>query len=1024
MNWLHNMLNSSHSTRSLILIGIPLALAIILIVGTGGVDAERGWPQNEQGEPANGGNWMGAGQLDIPPEDLHADWYNNTQGDTNWIIESGDDVLRSYSSFDFTYDLIIGNGGVLRLDSVTFIVNTTNTDHQVIVENGGALHISNSTFTVWDILVEEGGELHIREGNQSTYITSQSPNTPGITMSKNSLFTMENSSMGGPTTLLLIEDENAVIEGNSFSTSGSGEACIHLTASATISGNTFTEGAAYGSYAIIADESVSSIITENTFTRFRHGDQSTMGGAILSRGPLDIHDNIFEGMVMDTAQDPYIIHFIGSEPALHEGNPIWETNRYIGKTPGARDERVNIFKQSWTIDVEVLSSLNGEPYEGALVEIEDSSGFFVSSDLTDTMGHVIFELPEYIVTATDDGNTGDSDKETTDRDPYDITASLGTESSSIQEQFVPTNLELELTLPLIHHDVSITDITLPELITASESIQIVTDLEELGISGGSVFDLYLLVESTDALWSFELGSGEVVMEDSVVPITFDVTIPQDVPDGLFTVRASISFSEDQNSTNDELSSHQFAINQKPEVEIHFPNMDDEVDGTIMINGSALDDGSIDLVQIGIGGTWYDADGGEQWYYSLDTRIYPNGPLQISVRSRDDHGLVFNGVPVNISLSNGPTITITSPGDGTEIDGRNEVTLIGSALKHSAEISSVTLSIDGGPEFSAVPVSSWNQWTFDLLKGEVDLLNPLSDGEHTILATVTDDDGLTGFTSHTYIVHSTDPATDSIVVVTDPLSLNSDSSTIISSDTWISGTATDDYQIIEIEYRLNGKEWIPATESIGIGTSSATWRVLVSPNQLEIGGNILEIRSHDHDGNITRSVQFLYEAPSSDLTVTDVLLQDALGNSLAGSGIRIGQKITFIIYVGVTTEEIIPQVAVRVTVAGLDVGIRTQENVSGDFDMPISIIVTEKGSITYEAPFSVIVDPADIIVESDEHNNIFSGSLPPEDSDPDDDTTILDRLLDPIGPLPLIAYVGILVFVVIIGIGMGKGDRKY
>jgi hypothetical protein len=194
-------------------------------------------------------------------------------------------------------------------------------------------------------------------GNGSSLLIVDSGDAPGIVAEEGSDFELRNASVSGFATLLTIHEPGALIEGNSMSTTGNGASCIRLTASADIVNNSFWEGASEGSYAILAGGGVSSLIHGNTFSGFRHGDSDTSGQAILSRGPLEIFDNLFTKMAMDTVEDPYVIHFIGAEPTLHDEQPVWETNRFQGSTPTPLDERVNIFRQEWNIRAEVISSL-------------------------------------------------------------------------------------------------------------------------------------------------------------------------------------------------------------------------------------------------------------------------------------------------------------------------------------------------------------------------------------------------------------------------------------------------------------------------------------------------------------------------------------------------------------------------------------------------------------------------------------------------------------------------------------------
>ncbi len=98
-------------------------------------------------------------------------------------------------------------------------------------------------------------------------------------------------------------------------------------------------------------------------------------------------------------------------------------------------------------------------------------------------------------------------------------------------------------------------------------------------------------------------------------------------------------------------------NVRPLVQIASPLHYQVVSGSIMIKGSAADpDGLIQYVQISLDdGPWTKVNGRSPWDYELDTTEYPNGDLNIKIRS-------FDGI--EYSQESSIDIMINNRGDGS------------------------------------------------------------------------------------------------------------------------------------------------------------------------------------------------------------------------------------------------------------------------------------------------------------------------------------------------------------------------
>ena len=942
---------------------ILAVLAIVLIVGST-VTAEKGWPINEDGEPATGGSWQGSGQMDVPPLNLRADWYNDTDGDEAWVIEDGDNILRSFSAFDYSYDLTVEQGGTLTLDSVNFLVNISEGNRIIHIENGGTLIITNSSIACFEIHIEAGGTLHFHPGNGSNSLTILSMDSAGIIIPRGANFELMNTSVNGQTTLLTLEDDDALVRYNTFSTGGNGAACILLKASPSIANNTFNEGSSIGSWAIIAEAGVTSEIYGNTFDGFFHEGFRRYGGAIKSFGPIEIYDNLFTKMIADNADtDPYIIYFVGTEPTDHDGQPVWETNRFRGRNKNVGDERVNVFMQAWNIDVVVTNSHSGNPISGTLAEIRDVDDFIVGTGSTGTDGTISFEIAEFIVSAMDDGDTGKTDKNPRDKNPFDISVSKASVTDALHDQTIDENMLFTFDLAISEFDFGVSDIRVPDLIYAGDEVNLRATVFNTGYD-----------RSTNVTVEFhilDVSRGEILLGDVIVFVNLDfvfafldATIPIEYGETQILFRARTVFAGDENASNDAFSTDPIYINMKPTVTITSPLTGAAFEGPFTVTGTATGVGPGSEVHVNIVGPvnrdWSMADGTSDWEIDIETLGLKNGEYQLNARARDEHGTFSELATITFHVENKPSVVINSPTDGSLLRGNETHTMTGGTQKIEAEITRVTVTIDDMQVFNASKVTAdWAQWTFALRTLEQDIINTLSDGEHTFTATVYDANGLNNSVTFTYIVYSTDPDTNpGVTITTEPFTLL--------GDKWVEGTATDDYRVVAIDYRLNDGDWSSAQDIQNLGTPSVAWRALIGTNHkdLEEGVNIFYVRASDNDGSTTRTLQFTVEASGMvDITIGNVVMLNSDGNALKTDDLKVSNFIRVVVTVNIaSTGATIRQLPVRVQIAGVDAGSETRDNVTTTFDVSFSVRLTE--AMQDKKDIKVIVGTGDDRVEWD------------------------------------------------------------
>ena len=954
--------------KKIMIISLTVVAIAALAFITGQVaSGEKGWPMNTNGDPANGGNWMGNGSQEIPggpggnPPAKHADWYNTTHSNEDWVIENGDNITRSYSAFNFQHDLIIESGGALHLDSVFFIMNSTSQTHKIWVKPGGTLYITNSTISTREILVE--GTMYAEQGNQTNQISIDSATAPGVELKSGCTAEIVNSTITGSGTLITVEEPGAVIHGDTLSTATDFAACIHLKAAAEIYGNTFDESSLVGSYGILADQGVNSKVHDNTFQNFK-GDvnQDKIGRAILSYGPLEIYDNLFSRMIANNPSESYIIYFLGAEPTTHDKS-VWEDNRFRGRTGGVGDERVNVFKQAWNVEVTVTNSNNGNPIEDAEVNFTDVNDYTVTKT-TGADGKANFEVPEYYVSATDDGDAGHTTKNAIQLNPYDIEASKEGKNASLNDQTIDADKQFTLQLDLIQYDYGVSNLDIPASINAGDTVTLTATVFNNGYDRSTTVTVYFYIGTE------ELGTANLLVQHDFDYVDFDATIPASYGGQDVVFKAKTNYAQDSNHTNDEYTSGSVHINGKPTVAVTAPADGSTVEGTVNITGTASDDVGVALVKVSVdAGTAANAVGTTSWYYNLDTAALSNGAHMVHVQAFDTSGVGSDIVSFNITVMNKPQIAVISPADGSQVFGNQTVNMVGSTTKLGANINRVTVSIDGGPEMNATTTGDWSQWTFPLKTDTVDHLNTLSDGEHAFTATVYDTAGLHNSVTVTYIVHSFNESTNPVVeITTQPFE--------ITETTWVTGNATDDYKVTAVKYRLNSGAWQDATEANGLGTASVTWRVRVNPDNLVEGQNTLDVRAFDSDANSTGTLTIMKSgAVGWDLSISDsdITLASAAGTELKKSDLVEEKIIKVMVHVTVSGSGTLPQVVVKVSIGGIDAGSHTEENVTGSFDVTFS--VTLKHAMVGKDTATVKVDPANIVQETNENNNAVTVSLP-------------------------------------------------
>jgi hypothetical protein len=146
--------------------------------------------------------------------------------------------------------------------------------------------------------------------------------------------------------------------------------------------------------------------------------------------------------------------------------------------------------------------------------------------------------------------------------------------------------------------------------------------------------------------------------------------------------------------------------------------------------------------------------------------------------------VQGGYPKWRGTGNPPIVTITQPADGAEVWGTVTIT---ATATDDGTVSEVEFFVDGtsvGTDTESPFQMNWSS-------------SGVSDGDHTISATATDDDGETGSDSVVVTVDNVDDPP--VVSITDP----EDGDTVSGTSVTITASATDDGSVVKVDFLVDG-----------------------------------------------------------------------------------------------------------------------------------------------------------------------------------------------------------------------------
>ena len=264
------------------------------------------------------------------------------------------------------------------------------------------------------------------------------------------------------------------------------------------------------------------------------------------------------------------------------------------------------------------------------------------------------------------------------------------------------------------------------------------------------------------------------------------------------------------------------------------------------------DADVTKVQVLINDTAYDAVQSEgKWTFTAPELA--DGDYSISVQVTDDAGNVQTSTALAITVDTSVAAPVIALSDDTGTAGDNQTNdaTPGFAIATDNDAVSVMVSIDGGKPVAATKAAD-GQWHIDS--------SALTDGDHTIVATVTDLAGNTATSSLTFTVDTTlSVPTIDLADASDSGSLNSDN---ITNDTTPAFTLGNiDADVTKVQVLINGTAY-DAVKAEGKWTFTAP--------ELADGDYSIRVQVTDDAGNTATSAALAITVDTEVLPVNIVL----------------------------------------------------------------------------------------------------------------------------------------------------------
>ena len=281
----------------------------------------------------------------------------------------------------------------------------------------------------------------------------------------------------------------------------------------------------------------------------------------------------------------------------------------------------------------------------------------------------------------------------------------------------------------------------------------------------------------------------------------------------------------------------FTVDNPPSVaEVNLVD-DQSISGIFTLEGEAQDDDKVDVVQVQVdGGPWVDAEGTDEWTFEMDTTGMENGEHTLRIRSYDGTSYSDETV-ITFLVDEPPVVGEMSIGTGDTLGGT--VTVTGEPSDDEG-VEGVQVRVDGG-DWVDVDVDEDGNWDHDLDTTGLD------HGSHTLEVRVSDGNQWSDPTSVEFQVDQVPQ-----VAIISP---EADAKYKKNFD--FNGTASDDDEVMKVEFRLDGGEWTTAD-----GTQ--VWNYAVKIKDLKKGEHTVEARAYDGTQySDTSSVTFKVEVEEDE-----------------------------------------------------------------------------------------------------------------------------------------------------------------
>jgi hypothetical protein len=286
------------------------------------------------------------------------------------------------------------------------------------------------------------------------------------------------------------------------------------------------------------------------------------------------------------------------------------------------------------------------------------------------------------------------------------------------------------------------------------------------------------------------------------------------------------------------------------VSITSPASGATVFGSITVSGTASARRGVSSVSVAVdSGSFQLASGTSSWTYQLITDNLTNGNHTITARAADSHGSSAT-TSISVGVNNTPpTISITSPQQGSLVSGR---AVISGSSASQAGVSSVQVRVDVGAWLQASGTTSWSA-TVDT--------TTYADGGHSFSAIATDSVGHSTTTSISVTFSNSPPA----ISMSTP-----QAGATVAGSVNVSGSATSLAGITTVQVQVDANGWVTAA-----GTTS--WNLTVNTAAYPNGLHTISAMAADSLGRSSTA--------SVSVTVLNLIktyqspwyLKDATGN---------------------------------------------------------------------------------------------------------------------------------------------------